>query len=208
MKIEVYKCRFTGKLFELKQKKSYIKHLEELRKDMKAEREFARIRNTFAAWLAAEKEKIVHVDMIVPWILKNQRYLMKSCNALNVHAWSGDKFHPVTDEFTKMTLKATYNPLVSNTHTCPHNGVTNWGGRVPGAPHGYPGFRIEIAGCLKRHKKNMGSYPYSGVLKLIRIHTSCGGGGNENWSYSGEIFLADWPGLGQQLLVEKLKGKA
>ena len=29
---------------------------------------------------------------------------------------------------------------VSNTHDAPLNGVTNWGGRKPGAPHGYPGW--------------------------------------------------------------------
>jgi hypothetical protein len=206
MKIEVYKCRFTGTLFELGQKKEYIKHLKELRKNMKADREYQRIRNTFDKWLAEEKEKIVHVDMIAPWLLKNQQYLMKSCNAMDCHAWLSDNFFPATDEFTKIEMTARYSPSVSNTHSCPHNGVTNWGGRVKGAPTGYPGFKINVSGTLKRAKKHMSAYPYSAIFKLVRIHATAGGGGNENWSYCGEIFLADWPGLGQQLLADKLRG--
>jgi hypothetical protein len=43
-----------------------------------------------------------------------------------------------------MKLDLTWNPAVSNTHSCPHNGVSNWGGRDKKAPTGYPGWRGRI----------------------------------------------------------------
>lgn len=139
MRVEMYKCRFTGQLFELKDKKEYIKHLKEVRKQLKDAREEKRIRDTFDQWLKKEKETITHIDMIVPWILKNQRFLIKSYSALKYSGpWSHEKMYPVSDEFVDLTLTASYDPLVSNSHSCPHNGVTNWGGMNKGAPRGYP----------------------------------------------------------------------
>ena len=205
MRIEVYKCPFTGNIFEKKDKDKYIKHLEKLRANMKEDREYKKIKDKFDGWLAAEKEKITHIDMIVPWIIENQRYLMKAYNAVDPSSnWDG-KFHPATDKFTKLKLTANYDPSVSNTHTCPHNGVTNWGGRVVGAPRGYPGWHGHIEGSFFR-KKDKHRYPISALFKLLRLNTGTGGGGNEEWGYSVEIFLADWPGLAQQLTFEKLRG--
>ena len=164
-------------------------------------------RKAFSDWLAAEKENICSVDEIAPWILLNQRKLMDMSNKYGYFSFN-DKFFN-DDEFTEIEIyQANYSKSVSNTHSCPHNGVTNWRGDTKladgtPAPNGYPGWSANIKGSLARNKSRMGAYPYGGVLKLIKLHTGTGGGGN-NWRYDCKIFLADWPGLSTQLVVNKL----
>lgn len=166
-------------------------------------------KKTFADWLAEEKENICTVDEIAPWILLNQRKLMDTANKYGYFSFN-DKFFD-DDNFTAIEIyQANYSNSVSNTHSCPHNGVTNWGGRnkMPdgsAAPRGYPGWSANIKGALARSKSRMGAYPYDGIMKLIKLHTGTGGGGNNDWRYDCKIFLADWPGLSTQLIVNKLK---
>lgn len=213
MKVEVYKCRFTGEIFEKKEKIKYVKHLKELRTEMKESRMHKRLCIEFHTWFEKEKESITHIKMIPEWFLKNQRMIMDACNA-NVapvkggsNSWA-DPFYS-TDEFTKIEITdVRWSDTVSNSHSCPHNGVTNWGGQRPDAPRGYPGWRININGTLKRAKKHMSRYPYGLALNMVGIKTGTGGGGNTDFRYGAEIFIADWSGLQQQLVFEKLKGVA
>lgn len=205
MKIQVYKCRFTGGIFSLENKDNYILHLKELRKTMKADRKYKRTKQKFESWLAEEKEKITHIDMIVPWILENQKKLMNAHNDVKDSHWGG-KFFLNTDEFTSIILKTSYNYNVSNSHSSPKVGVENWCNRNKDLPSGYPGFAGSIEGTLKRDLENSGRYPSSALLKMIGIHTGTGGGGNIGWRYDVKLFIADWPGLGKQLVVDRLKG--
>jgi hypothetical protein len=123
---------------------------------------------------------------------------MEIANFLGTHMFR-DQFNLDSDVFTKFEItNVVYNHSLANTHNCPENGVTNWGGRVVGAPRGYPGWKCRVSGSLSRNRKGSGSYPYSGLCALIRVLTGTGGGGNESWSYDADIFLDDWPGLKQQ----------
>jgi len=216
MKVQVRKCRFTGKIFEEKDLKKYALHLKKLRIEMKEKREEDRVKKDWIKWLKAERKRIKTIDEIVPWFLANQKRIMYAANAMG-HRFSSDKFYPETDSFTKMVLGVRYNPLASNSHRCPDNGITNWCGKNPNPsdPTSYKGWTGNIAGTLTRAKKNNYSYPYGEALKIVGLKTGSGGGGNENWNYGVTIFLDDWPGLKheidlteQELVVKKLKGIA
>jgi len=207
MRVEVYKCRFTGLIFEKHERRKYINHLKELRKEMRDEREYRQISKNFWKWLHEEKLKITHVDQIVPWFLENQKTIMKAfkagIHAKDYHSFS-EKFYPDTDEFTKLTLKVgRFNKLISNSHRCPDNGTTNWCVNDPTLPKGYPGWNGRIDGVLKRLPKHNNDYPYSALVNLVGLKTGSGGGGNESWGYDVKIFLADWPGLEQQRFEEE-----
>ena len=212
MKIVVNKCRYTGTLFE--SDTDYTNHLAALRRERAADRKAANLRNTFFDWLKAEKELLISIDMVVPWILENQRTIMDACNAGiqpkrgSLSFWNGrDKLYP-TDKIVELKMvSARYSDSVSNTHSCPDDGVTNWGGQVKGAPRGYPGWQCRFEGKTERLQKHMGQYPSSRILNLVGVKTGTGGGGNESWGYDAEIFLSDWPQLSQELLFNKLKGK-
>ena len=204
MRIIVRKCPFTGAIFEEKDRDLYIAHLKELRANKKANRAYARKKAKFERWLDAEKETLVSVDMIVPWIIKSQRKLMDACN--NLRPFVRDKFYK-SDELISLELISTkYTSTASNTHCCPKGGQTNFRWKED-LPRGYPGFVGTIKASLKRERKYNYSYPLTDLLEFIGIHTGSGGGGNEDCEYGATIFVADWPGLGQQLMYDVLKGR-
>jgi len=214
MKVQVHKCRITGKLFEDKDRAKYILHLKAMRTKQKELRLHEKIRKEFAVWLAKERSEIYDPNDIIPWFMKNQRYIMDAANALK---FPDDKkyqrgFHP-DDKFTDIELRIKYSPCVSNSHQCPDNGITNWCAKNPGVTS-YPGWEGYINGTLVRPSKYNWSYPYSEALEIVGLKTGTGGGGNDSWNYGGndswnydvKVFLDDWPGLGQILVVNKLKG--
>lgn len=217
MRVQVRKCPFTGKIFEEKDIKKYVTHLQKLRESMQSQRRYQRLRDTFSTWLVEEKKKVTHVDMICPWFLENQRVIMESTNAI---CFGGQNKYSIRgrfvkeDRFAKLEFESIrYNPFSSNSHVCPDNGVTNWTGKEPGRPVGYVGWTGYLKGSLVRPDKNNYSYPYSEALNLVGIKTGSGGGSNQSFGYGFTVFLDDWPGLQVQirqmeedLIVAKLKG--
>lgn len=215
MKIVVYKCPFTGKLFEQKDKAIYAKHLSELREKQRQDREYDRLRSTWCNWLAEERANIHYVEEIPAWFLKNQRKIMDAVNALKFSSGfdrcskfvKDDKFVNLEWERCQFTTKA------SNTHVCPDDGITNWGSEKD-KPAGYTGWVGYLKGSLVRPNRHNYSYPYSEALNIVGIKTGTGGGGNINFGYGFTIFLRDWPGLQHQVneieqdqIVHTLKGK-
>lgn len=199
MRIEARKCPFTGKVFEESKKKAYIQHLAEVRKDLRAKRHVTHVRLVFHTWLAEERAKVRRVQDLPQWFMDNQRILMDAHNAEIPSGYvftSFDEKFVMEDIFENVTinLRDGFTENVSNSHVCPDNGITNFGGEA-GRPKGYPGWQGVIKGTLKRPKKLNGRYPYSNALNLAGFKTGSGGGGNENWSYEVRIFLDDWPGL-------------
>lgn len=210
----VRKCRFTGEIFEEKDRKKYIAHLKKLRVALAEERKIERTKKTFKQWLAKEKKKILRPEDIPEWFLKNQRTIMDGANAgFGDRPFKNDRFF-ITDEFTKFVFTSLrYSNEASNSHVHPDKGVGNWCGEDPNKPTGYKGWTGHVDGVLKRMPQHDSSYPYSGALNAVGIKTDSGGGGNKNWGYGFTIFLDDWPGLKhtvdemeQQQVVNKLKG--
>ena len=216
MRIQVRKCPFTGRIFEEKDKNLYIEHLKKIREGQQEKRKNKNYRKEFRTWLINERANICSIEDIVPWFLKNQKYIMKACNNIkysfdiddefsSISSITNDRFYP-NDIFSDMKISAKYNPYVSNSHSCPDNGVTNWSAQNKSLPASYPGFEGSITGKLNRLPKHMSSYPYNSALNIVGIKTGTGGGGNDSWMYGVKIFLDDWPGLRQQLTFNKLKG--
>jgi hypothetical protein len=196
MKVTVNKCPDTGKLIEDDNEYKNYRAMVIREKNKKAQ--IQTTRDTFWAWLAAEKLKITSPDMIGPWFLENQRKIMDAVNAglVSKGGWSGfnDRFVP-DDVFTKCELKfQEYTHSVSNTHSCPDSGETNFM-CDDSKPRGYPGWVGRIDGVLVRPPKKDYEYPYSSAINLVGIKTGSGGGGNSGWDYDVRIFLDDWPGL-------------
>ncbi len=199
--IIAWQCATTKTLFD--DQGEYKKHLRKLaiaNRKIKAEK---KLRTDFDDWLRDEKSKITSPEQIAPWIIKNQKYLMDSANAMGYNSFS-DKFFN-TDTYEKIDIfSLRYDRLVSNSHSCPKGGVTNWWStRDTGKPVGYPGWTGDITGSLKRLAKHNGNYPYDSILKLVGIHTGTGGGANNSWRFDIKIFLADWPGL--QTAVDEME---
>ena len=195
MKVEMYKCPWTGSLFEMSEKKKYVKHLKALRKANREKWRLTYIRQSFDAWLHQEKLKINEVNQIEPWVLENQKQLIEGMMAIyGTTSAFRDKFES-SDKLEKLKITGLrHSSRVSNTHSCPKSGITNFR-CLPDKPAGYPGWSGRIDGSLLRDKKNNSHYPITDLLNHIGLCTGSGGGGNINWGFELKIFADDWPGL-------------
>lgn len=207
MIVSAYKCPFTGVLFDLAAEEEYNAHVKKHKAIFREQKRYEKIKAEYADWFASEKEKIATIEEIAPWFLENQRTIMDGMNAIhNLSKQDRERFQ-TDDIFTKLEIKfREFDPLVSNTHVCPRNGgVTNWWCKND-KPRGYPGWEGQVSGTLVRPLRYNSSYPSSSILNFVDIHTGSGGGGNKDWSYGVSVFLDDWSGIQETIIVEKLKG--
>jgi hypothetical protein len=237
--ITVWKCDQTGKLFEDQTK--YKSHLRKL----------ARERNTKRKLMVAEavanqkwNELYEREQSIHDWacmVINHQDMFWAEAAKHDAYDWSVvGKTHsrkkdtvvcpvPRLLEFTQFDVH--WNPKVSNSHSCPHNGVTCWSSReaADGRPTGYPGWSGRVEWIVAWPKEWDGTYIggdlFSGGTFRTgrqRAHTGTGGGGGMRYSekhkchvmsfgYDFRIFAADWPGLaryeGMKQLEQVLRGE-
>lgn len=193
-----YQCPWSHELFSTK--RSYVKHLKNLRTTRmhRRARQLRWGRLGEELWNQTSFEKIVHwVELHPEWFLDN----------LKQRCWNHDRkfYERIHSDFS---VRITYLDLywsdsVSNAHSCPHNGETNWGGRKPNVPRGYHGWTGRIEYQLSHDIPSFGS----DVMEGSRIHTGTGGGINENrYGFSVSFFADDWPGLQKNQTWEILKG--
>lgn len=85
-----------------------------------------------------------------------------------------------------------YSQKVSNTHSCPRNGVTNWS-CVPEKPKGYRGFHGRL---WLRYADTMESDARDALFNA-RIHTGTGGYGSYNgpWSAVTDMYYSKFKGV-------------
>lgn len=118
----------------------------------------------------------------------------------------------------KITHNLRWSDSVSNSHSCPHDGVTNFSqshNRQLGLnlPEGYPGWTGRVDWIVEWPQELEGMYLgsdlfASGTFRTgrQRAHTGTGGGGGGHFSkefntwvqcpgYDFKIFASDWPGL-------------
>ena len=217
--ITVWKCDEDGKLFE--DKKKYQAHLRKL----------ARVRRTRRQLEIAEglKDRIWNelyeceqsIEQWADMVIANQDLFWAEAAKSDPYDWKvvGKTYKGVVCPvprllgFTEFSLR--WSDEVSNSHSCPHNGLTNWGGHDTdkGAPRGYPGWQGHVSWIVAWPKEWDGYYLggdlFSGGFGRSgrqRAHTGTGGGSGMRWNedykchvmshgYEFKIFAADWPGM-------------
>jgi hypothetical protein len=191
-----YICPWTEKLFATK--KSYLTHLKTLRTN----RMWAQARRRRFQQRLAEMWNLNSFEKIVEWAERNSDVFWQ--NGKN-HGWTSDvkQWDAIRDDFCiKITyIGVNWNDCVSNTHDCPHNGVTNWSSDED-KPKGYPGWTGRIQFKLSHRIPGFSS----NLLEGTRIHTGSGGGGGDTYSYSVAFFEEDWPGLSKARTMAILEG--
>lgn len=95
------------------------------------------------------------------------------------------------DSFEDIHFDVSYNKKVSNTHSAPIDGVTNFGCHDD-LPRGYPGFTGKITGTYSRNKKTLSFYT-DRFASIPGIHTGTGSGSGEKWQYAVRIYMQDFP---------------
>lgn len=196
--VTAFSCPWTGKIFG--KKTDYVSHLRVLRTNRmhRRIREKANIEKLEDLWNQPS------FDHIVNWINRNPEFIFE--NGLRAGR-RGKNFDGLSDTYW---LRITYlsldrSDMVSNSHSCPHDGVTNWGSRDvfndgSAKPRGYPGWagRIEWE---TSHDIGFGIDP----MRSLRIHTGTGGSASGNrFGYEVKFFASDWPGLRPRTVFDLL----
>lgn len=205
-KVTAYLCEDTGSLF-LKED-DYKKHRRAFVAEKKRRDKRIAEKTELKEYFKNIRQKMSSVEELTKLINKNYYVLLEKAlrlegpngfghssvvKLLNAHAKD-----PKSSDFKieisfkrpdYMSNQRIDNFDQSNSHHCPENGVTNWGGRVEGAPRGYPGTRWDFK---VKYKEKSAIDPTTGmrmVLDALRLNPGCGG------SYYGdmEVFSADWP---------------
>ncbi len=208
-KIIAYKSPHTGELFE--HKKDYDRHLRRIYRDNAWERKMQTMIDEREARWAAFRETISDISQLPQAIIDNQDLFWetaaKQTTDFDICKRAG--IYPKLVKFTEFAL--TYSDSVSNSHSCPKDGVTNWGGYVKDAPRGYPGWHGRISWIVEWPNKYHGHYPGGQLFKGSGIHTGTGGYGGKPGEdlmahgYGAELFLSDWKGLEKSLFIQALK---
>lgn len=195
MKIEAFKCMDTGKLFEFEAE--YRAHRTRYLRAQAKTRAKEQARAAAVAEVAALKAEVTEVEQLPGWLLRNYAKLMKASKT--IRALPAGKLAEHPPEILSMQL--IFSDLVSNSHSAPKSGVTNWY-RDKALPLGYPGFRGQVSW---RDNKRWSDHhrARTEMLDLIGVHTGTGGGG----TYECRIYIDDWPGLQQELLFKSLIGQ-
>ena len=220
--ILVWKSDEDGKIFE--DKKKYQLHLRKLAR-VRRERRRIEINESLKDQVWAELyEREQTIEDWACMVINNQDLFWAEAAAGNKHDWSivGKTYKKVVCpiprllEFTRFNMR--WSDSVSNTHSCPHNGVTNFSqgyNRQQGKnlPEGYPGWTGRADWIVAWPKEWDGHYLGSDLFSHStfrtgrqRAHTGTGGGGGLSYSqkhgcyvmscgYDLKIFAADWPGM-------------
>lgn len=198
-KSRAYQCPWTGELHSTKQ--SYLRHLKKYRTDVLHKN--ARHRR----WLKKAEDlwSQPSFDDIIKWLETNSDFLIYNAS---INDFIGKKQHyqKIMDSFifTVTKLSLDYNETVSNSHSAPVGKKTNWGGREVYSdgstyPRGFPGW----SGLIDFRSNHSIPTFASNIFKNLRIHTGSGGGGLKNGHYEVRFFIEDWPGLYENIKLQK-----
>jgi hypothetical protein len=200
--ITAYKSDEDGRIFE--DKKKYNSHLRKLAASRREKEKIKRLQNLQQQWWEDNfYHKVKSIAQLQAAILEHANVF--AANALK-HCDHIKKLpSPILVKFNKFDLS--YQDEVSNSHSCPHDGVTNWGG-LGNVPTSYPGWRGRFDYDTAWFKEF--SFVYAGSSELwknTRIHTGSGGGGYfklhegskthglQNFGYEIRMYASDWPAM-------------
>jgi hypothetical protein len=222
MIITAYKSEADGKIFEDKSK--YQAHLRKLARHRLAQKKLMIARELKDAAWAELYEREQSIDDWMQMVIDNQHLFWAEAADSNPYDWErvgmklgrGKNAHNLPmPRVLKITHSLQWSDSVSNSHSCPHNGVTCWSSNEArdGRPRGYPGWHGHIEWLVEWPKEFDGIYLGSDLFSggsfrsgRQRAHTGTGGGAGGHFNkefntycqrpqYDFKIFAADWPGL-------------
>jgi len=194
-----YSCPWTKRVFRTK--RDYVVHLSHLRRT----RMHAMIARKRRDMLLEDLRHQISFDNIIRWIGIHPDFIWRNANPSV----------PMPEGFG---IEITYLDLmhrdhISNSHSAPRGGVTNWGHRGVDRdgkplPTGYPGWDGQIEYRITGEESAGGRWG-SDFMRCIGIHTGSGGGtGDRRYGYSVTFWDDDWPSIKMYnaLSEENLKG--
>lgn len=208
-KIIAWQCPHTKELFA--DKKLYQTHLRKLGRERQYERRQQALKDAKLKVFSDIRNTVLDFKDLRTAILNKQEVFIRNGRD---REWGGHRSNPDLRLVDIELVDMRFSYHVSNTHSCPFNGVTNWGGNVKlkdgtPAPRSYPGWKGNLWIALSHEPAFFGSEIFEGT----GIHTGTGGATGNVKGYTNtyclqwdvKLFLDDWSGLSKQLTWEQLK---
>lgn len=190
--IIAWKCPQTGKLFD--QKSLYKRHLKNVAKSNIEKRKINKDREELLHFFEELSNRVRNIDQLTEEVLKNQNYFWAASSRHNSFSYRYigkiQRGKVITiPKLVYIKFKVEWNNNISNTHSAPRNGVTNWY-REEDKPKSYPGWKgritFKIDGCVQL------SHLFDN--HICGINTVAGGGGTDSeFNYEVCLFADDWP---------------
>ena len=187
---KAYQCDHCGTI--LKTEAGAIKHEEKCPKNDVAKVEKAKLRSEFSKELQEIQETSVSIHEVVMRV---------------VELW---RKYGVNVNFS--SYPSSFSMNVRNTHDSPKGYPQNWRSK-PGLPKGYPGWEGRWAGTVEIvDPKKLGTAsaslqelcgtwgPCGNIDGVTFFKPGCGGGGVKDFSYSGMMFLYDFPKMHKEFI--------
>lgn len=199
-RVMVWKSDADGKLFEDKAK--YTAHLRKLGRERLRLRKAKLAADMRDDFLDRMGQEVTSQESLEQFIKDNWDWFFSNGYQNGWRAQSNEVHEYVEVSFEGLRWSET----LSNSHSCPRGGVTNWGGRDSFSdgtpkPRCYPGWggRINIRVRTPFVTKNRQADGFgSDYFKYTPIHTGTGGGGGikdgvTKYSYDVKLWADDFP---------------
>jgi hypothetical protein len=196
-KIIAWQCPHTEKVFI--DFSEYQKHLKKLARERRADRILQKKAEARLAIFAEMRETCSTAEEIQKFFVEHAELFWINAAEYAGRTW-GEKAKKLPEGFAckSVSFSGSFNELVSNTHSCPKNGVQNWHYKDD-LPRGYPGFQGTIRFSFTHETPGF----CSGMFEDTGIITGSGGGGAMNARYELKLYLDDWPALKRRVEAEK-----
>lgn len=198
--ITVWECAETKRLY--RNKETYKKHLRKLARANLDNLAHKKRVNMCLSVFKEMRETCDTADSIEQFIKDHADIFWAHSAEYEANLWRRPiKPMPIGFAFTGVEISARFYDKISNSHSCPLNGFTNWSGQNIAIPKSYPGFDGRI------HITMTHDLPSSmcNTFKSTGINTESGGGSARKLSYNMKLFLEDWPAIQKRFLIESIK---
>ena len=223
-KVQVWKCPHTSYLFE--HEVEYRRHLKRLSRERVARRKWEAIQDSLDGVIAGI-QKVTSGQEALDYMWKHQdKFVLygmmnKSFDGSAIRDAMAAGHTIILPKLRHLKIdKGRWEKTVSNSHNCPRDGQTNWGGRAgDDVPRGYPGWRGGIRAeydedavvkvripNAKRRKQKIYEVPsisdicggFGADRSLSGLNTGSGGGRNPSRSEL-FVYLQDFPHWQEQI---------
>lgn len=199
--VTAYKSDHDGKLFE--NKTDYVKHLRKLARQRLEQRAVLRMMQAKKG-INAGLSKVTSIDELEEFIAANWAWFYVNGRQ---HSFRGNEQEGAHQLVSVKVDRAVYSNEVSNSHSAPVGGVTNFS-RVTHLPMGYPGWVGDIHFTVQTNQyKYRGKHYYHqgfGSDYFAGTIINLGGGGSRGsdsetgqskYTYQVRLYASDFPAL-------------
>jgi hypothetical protein len=200
--VQAWQCPKTNKLFVCKD--LYQQHLKILARESLDRKRIKRIDDEYHAVFKQMREDIRSIAELEQYIITNWELFCRNAHRKNKYSESFNYDNWVKIEVIYIDVK--WNDRISNTHSWPLNGgVMARRSVTQDCPSSYPGWSGKMRVGYSSTKKGKDTGLIDDFFYQTGLFGGTGGGSDTGFSQQLRLFAADWTGLYQEEVMNRLE---